>query len=48
MGSWWFADWWAYVELPAGLLAKFPIPWWWQVIESEIAGGEVGGLVAGT
>ena len=44
---WWFADWWAYVEFPDGPMPKFVMPWWWQVIESSLAGVLAGTLAAG-
>lgn len=44
---WWFADWWAYVELPDGPIPKFIMPWWWQIIESGIFGVGTGGVLAG-
>ena len=43
---WWFTDWWAYVEFPDGLMPKFVMPWWWQVVESSVVGLLAGGLAA--
>jgi hypothetical protein len=42
---WSQADWWAYVEFFEGPTPKFTMPWWWQAIESGVAGCAAGSLV---
>jgi hypothetical protein len=43
---WYYGDWWVYVGLGADRHPKFPLPVWWQIIESCIVGAAVTGMVA--
>jgi hypothetical protein len=47
LAYWWHADWWAYYDKGHGPEPKFPMPWWWQVIESGIVGAAAGLPAAG-